>query len=369
VGDGYKDGYLIDKYARAGWPPEEIWNRVPPVSDPPDGVTDFLRDWAQHFSQTRTGDPVDPGAAGVYLNPAYDPHQTSPTPYAYVAFGPGGVYAPLVLTTTDYGLDGSVSTSKADLGGIDNETSLQLLSLGLTVDAFAGAWQGLVQDALGVTTETATSLISEARDKSKGFIGSVAQFSGVDQNLAKTMSDKDITGPAALANAEATDLAGKLGISQTFAQRLIDQAQSVVPSSQWSLEAPSLGYKTGQLSVLASRGIKSQGQLHSTFDAASDQEKAQLAGELGQEVGILASTVGGISFQSGAQLKAERLNSASVTSLAGVNVANKEILAKFNVKTVGDLATKTANDVAGAFGGSSAAAGLAIAAALEVGKV
>jgi hypothetical protein len=356
VGPGIKEIQVVEGYKRHGWPPEG-WEEIPPLGDPPDFIGEFMDKWAEHFGGLNPGDPIDPGDGGIYLNPGYDAHAVAEEPYAYMAFGPGGVYVPLVLTTTDYGVDHPVSASKSGLGGIDQETSERLSRQGIdSVDTVAGGWRGLISDTLGVSSETAGNLITEARDKSRALIGSLQQFSGVDGALEQSLQNAGIDGPSALANASAADLAQRLELSPTFAQRLIDQARNSVPSSEWSLGSSNLGLRSQEVETLHSRGITTLKQLRDSFTNGTDQDKASLAQALNRSVGELSGAVETIAVKSGAQLKTERLESAPLTSVPGVTRGTMDALRDLNLRTVGDLAGAQADVVSRALGGDSARA-------------
>jgi hypothetical protein len=97
-------------------------------------------------------------------------------------------------------------------------------------------------------------------------------------------------------------------------------------------------------------------------------ERATLAADLGRGLSDLSNTVAAISVKSGTQLKAERLKSAPVTSLPGVNLESGGSLSALNVKTVADLAAETPEHVAAAFGGDLAHATNVIKEAVAMGS-
>ena len=56
-------------------------------------------------------------------------HAIAEEPYAFMAFGPGSVFTPVIFTTPDYGVDAPVSVAKAGLSNIDVETSEMMFKM------------------------------------------------------------------------------------------------------------------------------------------------------------------------------------------------------------------------------------------------
>ena len=226
------------------------------------------------------------------------------------------------------------------------------------LDVLGASWQGLVADALGVSPVAAGSVIGEARTKIDALQGSLQIFSGVDSTLENGLKATGINNAVALANADVTMLANRLGVqgvTLAFAQRLVDEARQSVPASSWSLEAGGLGLKDQEIAALQSLGITTQGALQSR--ATDTTERTHIANTLGISTETLGALVGGINLgRAAAEVGGARTAGAPVTSLIGVNRDIAVNLARLNVGTIGGLARADAHVVAGAVGGDIAKA-------------
>jgi hypothetical protein len=364
----YERATPIPKYVDWPWPPPEWFGRPPVVDPPPDEFLDWARDWAETVRAQHPDAPLDPGGIQVFVDPAYAPHSQPDAPYAYLTFGDGGAYVPIVLTPTDRALEADVSPAKAGLAGIGVETSEVLRQQNVaSVDVIASGWKGLVADALGVGLDAAASVMTEASEKTDALQGSLQVFGGVDATIAQALQGQSIDGPAALANADPAQLARALqtaGLTQAtpaFVHRLVDQARRAVSPGQWSLTAPALGLKDQDVENLQGLGITTQKQLLDRVNAGEGTE--QIASALGVQVEQLQNVVGGITIRSGTDLQRERRAGAPVTRLTGVNESVAAVLLRAGVSTVAELAAANPTAVAGAFGGDSARASAVIASA------
>lgn len=362
----FQDAQLIERYVQWPWPPVD-WEHVPPQPDPvPDEFLTWAQEWASYLGSVNPEAPVDPGGVSVYLDPSYTPGAAVANPYAYLVFGEGGAYAPLVLTTPDRSLATEVTPARASLAGLDVESNLRLREYGLDrIDVVAAAWQGLVADALAVSPETASSIVGEAASKVDNLQGTLQVFSGLDSAMVNALTANKIDSPVALANADAQTVlsvlhgAGITSVTPAFAQRLVDQARSAVPANEWSLASSVLGLNEQQIASLRVSGITTLGQLQGR--AAADVRGTAAVLDVSPQA--LTNLVSNVSIKTSAQVQIERRGAAPSTRVLGVNADVANRLARLGVTSVADLARANADEIAAAFGGDSARARAVISAA------
>jgi hypothetical protein len=245
--------YFIDKYIDWPWPPPEIRSAPdfgPVINPVPLEVEILWQGWADWLQTEYPEAPVDPGDIGLYINPNHTGTEISEDPYAYIVFGEGGTYMPVVLTPVDRSLGRSVPVTKGNLAGVDRDAERRLEAAGLTdIDVLGASWTGLVAGAMEISLETAGNLISETRDKVDGLQNSLQIFTGVDAGIETTLKNLGINNAVDLANANPQDIIAGAGNSLAFARRLVDEAQRAVPESFWSLQAEKLGFNDEEVSI------------------------------------------------------------------------------------------------------------------------
>jgi hypothetical protein len=354
---------VLDKYIKWPWPPEEVFGFDPVVDPPPFEVQEWMQAWGDWVKLRHSEAPVNPGDIGIYIDQSHTPDATPQNPYAYLVFGDGGAYIPVALTPRDRTLDRPTPVSKGELAGIDRDVEDRLKAVGLSdLDVLAASWQGLVADAMGVSVAAAGGVIGEARRAADDLQSSLRLFSGVDRTLEDRLRAAGITDAVVLANADPQTLATQLGtqgVTQAFAQRLVDEARQAVPISAWSLSAANLGLKDQEIATLNALNITTQGQLKSR--TADQAQLAEIASAVGISTSALGTLVGGIDLMRlASDFRGTRVRGAPVTSVVGVNRDAAKALARLNIATMHDLALSDINIVAEAFGGDVAKATEAI---------
>ncbi len=348
----FEKGYVLDKYLKWPWPPEEILKTPIEEINPDPGWVDPIRDLAEDIARKYPEAPVDPGAMHVYRNKDHSPSEAAEEPYAWLAFD-NGAYAPMVLVPNGKGLGTSVPVTRVGVGGLDDSThGASLREAGIRdLDAFAYAWSGLIEDTLDVTANTAKAMLGEGRKQAAAVENSLFLFAGVDKTLDAAMGAAGIKTPADLANSNAEALVRALGedkISTAMAQRLVDDARKAVPAAQWSLGSVEVGLNKEQLRKLEQQGIFTLGDL----EKAKQADVAKAVNVTGAQAGTMIQR--GKSAREGA-FKV-RKEGAPVTEVLGVNVASGLGLRALGVDNVNQLAGAKAEVIVGAFGGNLEAA-------------
>jgi hypothetical protein len=364
---------FIEEGVRWPWPPEEIGGFDPVVDPRPEEVEIWLDDWAGYVQQAFPGAPVDPGGIQIVVDKNYTPDKMPDAPYAYVVFGEGGAYAPVVLTPKDRSLERSVSLGKAGVAGVDRDLEAQVRQrAGVSdVDVLAAGWKGLIADAAGVSLEAAGAMMAEMRGKVDELQGSVQVFSGVDAGLAAALSAAGFGDAVQLANAAPQALAEAMqaqGVSLAFAQKLVSEARQVAPESAWKLEAAGLGLKESEIAGLKGAGIATLGDFKA--HVATPEGLSALAVSAGANAGSLSAIAAHIDLGAiSATFLGERKAAAPVTSLDGIDGAIGLALADNGISSVGGLANlESAAGIANLFGGDLARAeGVLNAARLRLG--
>jgi hypothetical protein len=361
----YDKVVVFDKYIKWPWPPKDVIGFDPVIDPPPFDVQKWVQDWGDWITSQYPDAPVNPGDIRIYVDRSHAPDVRSQDPYAYLVFGEGGAYVPVVLTPVDRTLDRPVSVTKAGLAGVDRDVEDRFKAVGLTeVDVLGASWTGLIVDAVGIGIEAASSLIGEAREGVDGLQGSLRIFSGVGATLENNLRNAGITDTVRLANADPQALAAQLreqGVTVAFAQRLVDEARRAVPEDTWSLRTQRLGLKDREIAALQALGITTQGALKTR---AEGEEQARIAEAVGISREALRTLIGSINVEAfAAELRRSREAGAPTTSVVGVNREVAKTLATIGIGTVGDLAVSDVNIVARAFAGDAARAAEVINAA------
>lgn len=323
------------------WPPREPepepwW--IDPLDDPAPEVLEWATEWGR-WMQTRYPDvAVDPENPLIFVNPGHDPESTPDSPYAYVAFGEHGAFAPLLVTAASRTLARDVAVEGTLLpgGALGRAADSSLGSL----DALGAAWTGLVSDVLGVSESTATGLIADARTDVDARKGGLGVFSGVDAALEQQLVDAGFADAVALANAGAQALLDALGdqIGAAHARLLVEEARQVVPAGSWDLASSGLGFTNETLDQLEAEGVTTVGGFLAASQDPGRRDAVRTAVGVSEEV---FGTIGEALEQqfSGAsrELAVGGGTRVSVTGV-GVDAESANLLAESGIRTVGDLA-------------------------------
>jgi hypothetical protein len=367
VGPDWDDRFgkvvIVEERFREKWPPREPdpwWDRVGPVVNPPPYVEEWAEAWGGWVQRTRPGAVVDPHDPKIFVNPAFDPERVAESPYAYVAFGERGGYAPVLLTAADRTLERGVATEGALLP--KGEASRRVEGTALAqVDALAAGWTGLVAETMGVSEATAGGLIADARAEVDGRKGSLRVFSGVDAALEQALVEAGFTDAVAVANAGPAALVEALGqarMTTALARLLVDEARQVVPAAAWDLGATGLG--AGAVGSLNQAGIRTVGDFQAAAaDAAGRDRLRQSLGVSDEGLGVWEGALGGAYSSARLDLLAGGRDRAPVTRIAAVDADAAGALAAAGIRTVGDLAGADRAVVAEAVGAAAADAVIA----------
>ena len=341
--------YFMDKYVDWPWPPPEL-GRVPDlgpvITPPPPEVGVLLQDWADWLHMEYPQAPINPGDMRIYIDPGHVPGDISKDPYAYLVFGDGGAYVPVVLTPADRSLGRSVFITKGNLAGVDRDAQGRLEAVGLTdLDVLGASWTGLVADAMEISLETAGKLITETRDEINDLQASLRIFTGVDAATETALNGLGINNAVDLANANPQDIVAGAGNSLAFARRLVDEAQRVVPESFWSLRAEKLGLNDQEIAALNGLHITTQGTLKTK--ASDPASRADVENALRLSASNLDSFVAPIDIAEFAtEIRETRIGRAPTTSMVGVNRDSAIALAGIGVRNIRALALADVNAVA-----------------------
>jgi hypothetical protein len=372
LGDWFDKAVVVEEWLDWPWPldrwPEKPGLLPEPSPDPPPEVIRWGQDWAVEFGKNHPDAPIDPGDIRVYIDPAHTPDRIAETPYAYLVFGKGGAYVPLVLAPGGQGVGTGVPVGKAGLEWVDAGVETKLEQKGLAdLSVLAYGWTGLLGEVLGLDAGTSRVLQTEARERANalGEQGTLLGLHGVDAALVSHLVALGVNNAVDLANQDPAALAQGLAEQgvQTSAGRvqlLVGQARGQVPASAWALGADGLGLSDGELAALAAQGIHTQGQFQ--VEAATAEGPGRLAGVLGAD----AAGVQALAAHSAHLVAAPRLAQQAkepVTTLLGVSGGSAVALAGSGFATLGALASADPGSVASVFGGDLGRANAVIDAA------
>lgn len=360
--------YTIPKFKGWPWPPEPgpldpLWDPVPDTIYP-----ELLGIW-DDFSLLNPDAPGDPGDIQVYLQRGHRPDTITDTPYAYVVFGQGGAYMPVILTAQSFSFGVDVGLSRGGIAGLDREVQSRLESLNVTnLAALTGAWRGLVGQALSIDNESAGGLISDSRTQVTTLLNdqSFTVFSGLDATADAALKAGGITTRVGLANATPDQLVTIVGRGMTvnLARRIIAEARNSVPRSAWSLADSNAGFRASDLEALEKENIHTLGEFQSkTADAQGLAAMATILGVPEATVTTLTDAVDAKLTESSIAVAHQHKASAPVGTVAGLDVQVSDQLFKAGVGTVKALAVGEAAALAPFFGGNAANAQAAVDAA------
>jgi hypothetical protein len=358
--DWFDRGVIVPPEIRWPWPPRDF-EEIDPVPGPPEEVLDWAADWAEEIGRRFREAPVDPAEAQIFVDPSHTPDSIAEEPYAFVVFGKGGAYVPLILVPTDASLPRDMALAAGGLPDLDAGMLGSQAGI-LDMETLAAAWTGLVGDALGLSAATAGTLVSDARSRVAYFRGEgqLDTFHGMSAPLKAALANEGITGAVTLANAEPAVLGARMRergllVSDAFAQRLTEQARTTTHADAWSLEAGTIGFDAAEVATLATIGITSQGGLKAM---AIDGGLQRVASLLGRDAASLGELVAGLDLSANAaKLEGARKAAAPVTAVSSeVGSADAHRLAVGGFTTVGRLAAADVSAVAAALGSDRARA-------------
>ncbi|MBP8250715.1 MAG: carboxypeptidase regulatory-like domain-containing protein [Herpetosiphon sp.] len=188
-------------------------------------------------------------------------------------------------------------------------------------------------DMLGYSEDYARSLIDDVRAEVITLSKDLRSYDGVDAEIVHKLNDLSIYDDVALANADHASLTNALG-STGFATRLIEQARQRVPADAWQLEQ--LNLSNDVIAKLATQGINSKGELLTQLATRADL--VPIVGDADQ---IRASAI--------KQLSASSLSlkpTVNLSDLPTINPTMRDTLAAHNITTADALATMSNADLA-----------------------
>lgn len=332
-GDGwYAKLYIIEELLDYPWPPERVPPRDLVFDAPPEDRLGWFLTIGDRLRERYPDAPVDFGDIKVAVDSIYTPDEIADEPYAYLIFGDGGMYVPAVLTPIDRSFAHDVPIERGGLSAVDRGLELQFHTAGLgRLDALGAAWTGLISQLSGLSDAAAREIVGESREAIAGISGTLREYGGMTAEVETALTDAGIDSPIRLAN-ETPDRLVELGIERGRAIRLVDEARASLPRDAWSTET--LGLSRRQISALNRRGIDTLG----LFSEVPEDEREQLAADIGIQVDELDTLIESINLASlSTNLENERIESAPVVRVVGVNRDVADTLTRANIRKVGDL--------------------------------
>lgn len=334
-------------------PPDIVWNQI----------DDILR------QQVIDMPTLAVEGTQVFVNPDYDPGVVQDSPYAFLKTGDGQVI-PLIFAAGEQAVTGDVTVGRTTLADLDPATQSALRDKGLdSLNAFNGAWTGLVSGILSFDQSGARSLLTETQGQAQNLKTSFTRYPGISTEADSALKGHNFGDDAALANASVDEVLAVLNAvpganyTEGFVVRLIDRARGNVPANIWSLGT--LGLSENQLNGLSTLGIDSVGE----FLNATSQRHDIVASAMH----ISGKTLDQLANDARAGVLEGRLllgGRAGVAAVEGVTPDVAGILVDAGYKTAGDLSNANLSDLATTLGVSEADAGaLKVAAADRVGTL
>jgi hypothetical protein len=353
---------LVPELVGERWPPPDPrdhpwWHEVDPLDDPSPEVLEWAVGWGRWIQESHPGAVVDPEDPLIFVDPGHDPGAVAEAPYAYVAFGEKGGYAPLLVTEAARTLEREVEVE----GALLPESSLGRRAAGssvATLDALGAAWPGLVSEVVGVGEETAAGLIGDARADVEDRKGSLRIFGGVDPGMEDALEGAGFSDAVALANATPDALvqaAGDVGLTAAHARVLVDKARQVAPAGSWDLARAGLGLDAGALAALGKEDISTVGDFRAASADAQRREALRLGLGISEATlermdGVLESSF----TEARRSLAGGDLERAPVTRAPGVDEEAAGRLGASGIRTVGELARADRTVVVDILGEASA---------------
>jgi hypothetical protein len=280
----------------------------------------------------------------LWIKPGYNPELYPPPgdPYAFLKIDD---YAyPVILTVEDRTLPVSVPATKAGIPETSVDRYVNVLApMGLgDLDVLAGAWGGLLEDALGVPAEVVGTVAQELGNTAAAALEQKAYLPGVSAEMGVALKAEGWT-DVQIANATVAEMTTALesleGIELShdaaagLASRLVGVARTIVPSEAWSLEDVSIGLDSEALQSLHESGVETKGGL-----AAASQETIAIAAEA---AGVATNVM--IEAQAMSEVAKQAIDIALTASptLTDVGLSKEQAgtLAEHGVTNVAELVT------------------------------
>lgn len=330
-------------------PPEEVWEwprSDPRVTDPPpDELGIWFDEWGQAMREQYPEAAINPGDIHIRVDPAYTGEDVVADPYAYMLFGDNGIAQPVLLIAANANPGRFASIASGELTGMDAAFEAELRNkAGINdLDSLAASWSGLVAETLAVSTTAAETVITKARTAAANMRDTLNAFTGVDDQSQSLLEANGLDSALALANSTVTMLTD-MGITRLQAERLLNQARSVVPSNAWSLASNTVQFNTEEVGQLEAAGIHTLSQL---------QSQANLAQNI---LGLTEEGQNAINTQINAAQTAYTVaprTSRSTATLAGIGSVQRGKLAAAGMHNIRSIATSNIGTLTQLFDGNA----------------
>jgi hypothetical protein len=280
----------------------------------------------------------------VWIKPGYDPDVYPPPgdPYAYLKIDD---YAyPVILTAEDRTLPVTMPATEARIPETSIDRYVNVLGpMGLgDLDVLAGAWGGLLKEALGVPAEAVGNVAQELGNTAAAALEQKLYFPGVSAEIGTALKEAEWT-DVKIANASVAEMSNALesleGVELShdaaagLASRLVGVARTIVPAEAWSLEDESIGLDSGALESLRASGVETKGGL-----AAASQETLATVAEA---TGVTTAVITEAQAKSEVATQAIDIALTSSPALTDVGLSKEQAgtLAEHGVTTVAELLT------------------------------
>lgn len=292
--------------------------------------------------------PVTPGDFEIFIDPGYRAGATSEGPYAMAVFANGGGI-PLVLVPAESALPNSVPVSRSGAPEFAELGVEGMAALPSELDVVASLWTGKAATTLGISSNSARSLLHETAAAVETSLNQHTYLPGVTAEFGQALATAGLS-TAALANQTVDQLQviarqANVNLSNDALGRIIDYAQKAAPAGSWSVGSADLGLSTDQMSQLGAQGIQSLGQLQAALATSASPVATQL--------GLDAAAVTDLANRVDAELTERAVSygrESSLSSLTGLASGEAEALVESGVGSMADLAGANARDVAAALG-------------------
>jgi hypothetical protein len=280
----------------------------------------------------------------LWIDPRYDPNLYPPPddPYAYLKIDDFAY--PIILTTEDRTLPVTLPATEAGIPetNIDRYVSV-LAPMGLgDLDVLAGAWGGLLQDALGVPAVAVATVAQELGTTAADALEQKLYYPGVSAEIGTALKADGWT-DVEIANASVAEMTSALesldGIELSddaaagLASRLVGVARTIVPAEAWSLDDEAIGLDSATRETLRESGVETKGGL-----AAASQETLATVAEA---AGVTTEAITEAQAKSEVAKQAIDIALTASPTLTDVGLSKEQAgtLAEHGVTTVAELVT------------------------------
>jgi hypothetical protein len=297
-------------------------------------LEDLLPPFVEEDPRVSTNSPM------LYIDPDYDPNNPAAAVYAVMQTEDGSLH-PVVLVASEYALDQRLSATQANIADVDAATYASVLQpngLG-DLEVLAAAPAVLVGAVMGIETESARSLVSEAQVAvEESFKGRFIQYAGID-TAANAVLMETFGDTVGVANATPEQVLTVLNsipgknYSAGFAERFVDKVRGTLPTESWSLAG--LNLSANEMGALGAAGVLTRGGL---VDAAKDDAaRAGVLAALGtNEAGLTRITGKAVAGIAGGQFVSA--TNVSVANVAGVTGEIASGLVGLGITSAAELA-------------------------------